>query len=120
MNRTMFLERLFIMYKNTFSKENKEIWVKAYEAVLDNDIDYDRLFITMSKEYGSANTAPTPSWLLDHSTKIYKECEQVDMEKKIIKRINGFNYEFTIVPENWGKCSSEYEINKLIKDKMKG
>ena len=62
MNREEFLAKLFGLYATTFSKGNATNWTEAYKQVLADNIDYDKLFDYMLKNYSGA-TAPSPAFL---------------------------------------------------------
>lgn len=43
-------------------------WIEAYENVLSQNIDYDKLFNVMIATYEYTHTAPSPKWLKDNLT----------------------------------------------------
>jgi len=68
MNRKDFLKRLFAMYPNTFTtgeNGNGKVWREAYEEVLKEKWDYDKLFSKMVTKYQHTHIAPAPAFFVD-------------------------------------------------------
>lgn len=62
--RSEFLKTLWSMYPQTFTEKNAEIWKRAYEKTIPENIDFDKLFLLLSKEYNSVAIPPHPSWFI--------------------------------------------------------
>lgn len=85
LNRESFLKKLFLMYPANFTKENAPIWKEAYELVLDENLNYDKLFKILVKDYKSIATAPAPAWFEDY--KIVCEEKKENEELAEIKKL---------------------------------
>lgn len=85
LNRESFLKKLFLMYPANFTKENAPIWKEAYELVLDENLNYDKLFKILVKDYKSIATAPAPAWFEDY--KIVCEEKKEDKALAEIKKL---------------------------------
>ena len=113
MNREEFLAKLFGLYATTFSKGNATNWTEAYKQVLADNIDYDKLYDYMLKNYSGA-AAPSPAFLSKNAVKLpdpfeskgkkYPEWETVLADK------NGITYEFGL------NCSFQEFIDFRRKD----
>ena len=79
LNRESFLKKLFLMYPANFTKENAPIWKEAYEIVLTENLDYNKLFNIMVKDYKSIATAPSPAWFEDYKA----ICEEKQQNKAL-------------------------------------
>ena len=66
LNREAFLKKLFLMYPANFTTENAPIWKEAYEMVLPENLNFDKLFYKLVKDYKSIATAPAPAWFEDY------------------------------------------------------
>lgn len=72
------------MYPANFTPQNAHIWKEAYETVLTEKLDYNKLFFKMVKNYKSIATAPSPSWFeeyKDECTKPQKNKALEEIEK---------------------------------------
>lgn len=79
LNREAFLKKLFLMYPANFTTENAPIWKEAYEMVLPENLNFDKLFYKLVKDYKSIATAPAPAWFED-----YKEtCKEKQQDKAL-------------------------------------
>lgn len=65
MDRTQFLENLFIMFPLCFTPANVQIWRSKYETILSPRIDYDRLDYKFITTWKNMKTPPSPSELLE-------------------------------------------------------
>lgn len=88
--RDEFLKKLFLMYPANFNEKNAPIWKNAYETCLPENLDFNKLFFLMVKNYKSIATAPAPSWFEDYKdeckpTKKNKALEQI----KLLKNTEG-------------------------------
>lgn len=81
MTRDEFLEKLFLMFPNTFTENNIAIWKEAYEQVLKADWDYKKLFYKFLKSYQHTNIAPAPAFFVEFT-------KDVEPEKKNEGTIN--------------------------------
>lgn len=66
MDRTTFLQRVFLMYPANVNENNMPFWIQAYEHVLNQNINYDKLFNVMISKYEYTHTAPSPRWFKEN------------------------------------------------------
>jgi len=97
MNRDEFLKKLFGLYAATFNKGNGSQWLQAYEQVLKENIDYDKLYEYMLTNYAGA-AAPTPAFLLKGATykKTAEEKRKTPTWENIQADIKGITYDFAL------------------------
>lgn len=84
--RTDFLKTLWTMYPQVFTEKNAEFWKKAYEKTIPENLNFEKLFAIVAKEYNSVVVPPPPSWFVERAeTCVKKEkCEalqQIDLWK---------------------------------------
>ena len=65
MDRTEFLNNLFLMFPQNFNEFNVRLWRKQYENHLSVHIDYDSLDNEFMNHHKSMISAPTPTDLRD-------------------------------------------------------
>ncbi len=70
MEREEFLEKIYGLYPNSFSKGNAASWLEAYKTVLTETIDYDELYKFTISNYAGVS-APSPAFLLKNA--VYKQ-----------------------------------------------
>lgn len=109
LNREAFLKKLFLMYPANFTKENAPIWKEAYELVLDENLNYDKLFKILVKDYKSIATAPSPAWLQD-----YKEICSPKKENEALAEIKKLQETEGVAPP-----PEFFEAEKRLKKKLK-
>lgn len=109
LNREAFLKKLFLMYPANFTKENAPIWKEAYELVLDENLNYDKLFKILVKDYKSIATAPSPAWFQD-----YKEICSPKKENEALAEIKKLQETEGVPPP-----PEFFEAAKRLKEKIK-
>lgn len=65
MDRTEFLNNLFLMFPQNFNEFNVKLWKQQYENHLSEYIDYDSLDRQFMNYHKSMISAPTPTDLRD-------------------------------------------------------
>ena len=65
MDRTEFLNNLFIMFPQNFNEFNVSMWREQYEFHLSPHINYDGLNRQFMGHHNSVSSAPTPTELRD-------------------------------------------------------
>ena len=63
MNREEFIKKLVLTYED-FTETNIKPRQEAYIIALDENLDYDKIFKFLVKEYESFRYAPTPAYIL--------------------------------------------------------
>ena len=108
LNREAFLKKLFLMYPANFTKENAPIWKEAYELVLDENLNYDKLFKIHVKDYKSIATAPSPACFQD-----YKEICSPKKENEALAEIKKLQETEGVPPP-----PEFFEAAKRLKEKI--
>lgn len=84
MNLYDFLDELFILFPNSYSKENRNSKERQYMSVLDNPkIDFKKLLKRMTQTY-MGDFMPPPAWFLEESVTCYKngdECQYLEVTR---------------------------------------
>lgn len=115
MNRGEFLEKLFMLYPDSFSEKNKHVWLEAYKRVLqDPEIDYDKLFKTLLTEY-KFKAAPPTSWIWEQAKNcvVKKRNENPRDDWRERYAITRWSHHSIWIRFNEGPCQSqEYECGK--------
>lgn len=62
MNRKEFIEKLVVLYED-FTEKNIKARKEAYEATIDEKVNFDRLWQELLKKYDSLRFAPSPAYL---------------------------------------------------------
>ena len=65
MDRAEFLGKLVKLYPKSFTEDNAQEWVDAYQMVLYKNIDYTNVLRTMLREYTGNIYAPSASYLVE-------------------------------------------------------
>lgn len=120
MDKDEFLRRLFLLFP---PKTNPTVTLEFYLDALDSEQEYDyhELLKIVSREY-PYKEPPTTNWLLDKR----KLCKPQRMyrastdEGKTIKRtLNGYEYEFVVVPNHWENVKTISELDREIEIRTK-
>ncbi len=110
-----FLNRLFVLFPpETSYDETLEFYMDALES--SKEYDYRRLLRIVAREY-IYKTLPATSWLLEkrRSCISYKTPPGSGQEGQIIKRtINGYEYEFIIVPSHWDRVKTIAQLKEEL------
>ena len=62
MNRKEFIEKLVVLYED-FTEKNIKARKEAYELIIDEKVNFDRLWQELLKNYDSLRFAPSPAYL---------------------------------------------------------
>lgn len=71
MNRKEFIEKLVLLYED-FTEKNIKARKEAYELVLNENLDFEKIYKKLLEQYESFKFAPTPAIIL----KIYNSNQQ--------------------------------------------
>lgn len=96
MEREEFLEKIYGLYPNSFSKGNAASWLEAYKTVLTETIDYNELYKFTISNYAGV-TAPSPAYLLKNAVikQRYEDKKPIEFETVIAEKNNQV-YEYGI------------------------
>lgn len=115
MDKDEFIRKLFILFP---PERNYQETVEIYSEALDDgrNYNYQKLFKKIIKDY-KYKTAPAVSYILEKLPLV--EIRQIPLnsglEGEVVKKIiNGHEYEFTIVNNDW-KCPTIKDLEKKIK-----
>lgn len=62
MNRKEFIEKLVLLYED-FTEKNIKARKEAYEIVLSNNLNFDKIYKTLLEQYESFKFAPSPAYI---------------------------------------------------------
>jgi hypothetical protein len=62
MNREEFIEKLVLLYED-FNEKNIKARKEAYEIVLSNELNFDKIYKTLLEQYESFKFAPSPAYI---------------------------------------------------------
>ena len=120
MNRCDFIEKIFDLYPNSFTANNRSSWRDAYSQVLPLSVDFAELYSRMLNEYSGA-TAPKPAWLKSNVT--FKTNQKPDAPKySTIKcKIGGSEYifEFAYLSSEMTRAQAIESLRERIAQKGK-
>lgn len=90
MNRAEFLSKFFNMYPNSFNDSNISDWTDAYAIVLSDNLNFDKMFRFMIRNYNDTYKAPPPSWFKTYIDDCkLKEHNKLKQEPAILFDNNG-------------------------------
>ena len=113
MNREEFLKQLVLLYPTSFNENNLQIWMSGYKEVLSENINYDKLLVSMMAD-NQYNSAPKPAWLKERAS--YKKIKGGKQEfDKLTYEVNTSTYEFYYEPSKQGL----YEAREFLEKKFK-
>lgn len=64
MNKKDFIKKLLEIYED-FTERNTKARTEAYMIALDHDLDFDKIYKMLIKEYQSFKFAPTPAYIIN-------------------------------------------------------
>ena len=122
MDKQMFLDELVNLYED-FTEKNITPRLKAYNLVLEGNIDYSRLYKKLIQTYKSFSFAPSPAVIFEIVEDFRREKErenyQREMEQKELERQKAKEKEEIEKQKTREKSKEEIETIKQIQEQIK-